>query len=348
MKLLLPCAHQASPSEVECRLCLRPQVDPRRGGCTYSPAPWPASPARRQPPVVWREERLLSAQLCEVAHLFAGRCRTAGEACACSRRTERAPAGARRFWPWDSRGWRGGARWDPANKRWRSVVKHQFMDLDLLDVCLGKKESDKEIKHFKLLPGVTGFVSMNLLTFHAQCIFIIAFLFLRDQQDLLNCLNWHCKGLAFLIKTTNLYSNHLILYQQCLISAFIFDYPEQKEADCVWHHLQESKPLLSCSMSTCVTQSLELCSWFDCNYTIFCQWVTTLMENNYVTPYRAGESALVSPINVYRNWYEDGTWCPRMFITCFAIQCVYVYACVFVSVGVNLFQMKWEALVSRV
>lgn len=68
-------------------------------------------------------------------------------------------------------------------------MKHQFMDLDLLDVCLGKKESDKEIKHFKLLRGVTGFVSMNLLTFHAQCIFIIAFLFLRDQQDLLNCLN---------------------------------------------------------------------------------------------------------------------------------------------------------------
>lgn len=164
----------------------------------------------------------------------------------------------------------------------------------------------------------------------------------------MNCLNWHCKGLAFLIKTTNLYSNHLILYQQCLISTFIFDYPEQKEADCVWHHLQESKPLLSCSTSTCVTQSLELCSWFDCDYTIFCQWVTTLMENNYVTPCRAGESALVSPINVYRNWYEDGTWCPRMFITCFAIECVYVYACVFVSVGVSLFQMKWEALVSRV
>lgn len=53
------------------------------------------------------------------------------------------------------------------NKRWRSVEKHQFMDLDLLDVCLGKKETDKEIKCFKLLPGVTGFVSMNLLTFHA-------------------------------------------------------------------------------------------------------------------------------------------------------------------------------------
>lgn len=121
-------SYRVFPSAAECIWCWLPEQDPQPGGCTCSPAPWPASPAHHPPPpdspqVQEACQRGLELKAWRAMSLLcAGSCRTAAGAWPRSPRTERAAAERRRSWLWGFRGWREGAQQSPRREQFVTVA----------------------------------------------------------------------------------------------------------------------------------------------------------------------------------------------------------------------------------